>query len=138
MEFNKKAISPVVATALLLVVAVVAVVGFQSWFTTFQSKSFVDIEQKTDTGASITIERLEGNGTDMKLYIRNAGASIVTKPTSITAKECKFDSADLAANSITIINSTSGDSNCELDDNTVANVVIVTDSGVVEGSQMVR
>ena len=33
----KKAISPVVATALLLVVAVVAVVGFQTWFNTYQT-----------------------------------------------------------------------------------------------------
>jgi hypothetical protein len=38
MVFNKKAINPVVTSTLHLVVAVVAVVGFQSWFTTFQSK----------------------------------------------------------------------------------------------------
>ena len=35
--YFRKSISPVVATALLLVVAVVAVTSFQSWFTTFQS-----------------------------------------------------------------------------------------------------
>lgn len=35
LNLKKKAISPVVATALLLVVAVVSVVGFSGWFETF-------------------------------------------------------------------------------------------------------
>jgi len=43
----KKAISPVVAVALLLVVAVVAVVGFQTWFNTYSSGIFTNTEQKS-------------------------------------------------------------------------------------------
>jgi flagellin-like protein len=69
MVFNKKAISPVVATALLLVVAVVAVVGFQSWFTTFQSKQLTDVELKTSSGVSIAIERVQNES----VYILNRG-----------------------------------------------------------------
>ena len=70
MVFNKKAISPVVATALLLVVAVVAVVGFQSWFTTFQSKQLTDVELQTSSGgSSINVERVQ-NGS---IYILNRG-----------------------------------------------------------------
>ena len=68
MVFNKKAISPVVATALLLVVAVVAVVGFQSWFTTFQSKQLTDVELQTSSGgASINVERVQNDS----VYILN-------------------------------------------------------------------
>ncbi|MFW5704377.1 MAG: hypothetical protein ACOCXG_00915 [Nanoarchaeota archaeon] len=44
---SSKAISPVVATALLLVVAVVAVVGFQNWFGSFSSEIFADVESQS-------------------------------------------------------------------------------------------
>jgi flagellin-like protein len=74
MVFNKKAISPVVATALLLVVAVVAVVGFQSWFTTFQSKQLTDVELQTSSGgASIAVERVQ-NGS---VYLLNRGTAAI-------------------------------------------------------------
>jgi flagellin-like protein len=41
----KKGITPVVATALILVVAVVAVVGFSGWFSTFSSQVSVDVDK---------------------------------------------------------------------------------------------
>lgn len=62
MVLNKKAISPVVATALLLVVAVVAVVGFQSWFTTYQSGVNAKVEAESNAGSALTVERLEKVG----------------------------------------------------------------------------
>ena len=49
---QKKAISPVVATALLLVVAVVAVVGFQTWFNTYQSENFAKLNEQTAAGSA--------------------------------------------------------------------------------------
>jgi hypothetical protein len=74
LKINKKAISPVVAMALLLVVAVVAVVGFQGWFSDFSSSTFVDVEQKSNSGfGSTSIELLEGN----YLYIKNSQNSSV-------------------------------------------------------------
>ena len=42
---SKKALSPVVATALLIVVAVGALVGFQTWFNQYSSSLFTDVEQ---------------------------------------------------------------------------------------------
>ena len=71
MVYNKKAISPVVATALLLVVAVVAVVGFQTWFNTYQSEQLSDIEAFAEAGSAVTLERLEVNG----VYIFNRGTA---------------------------------------------------------------
>jgi flagellin-like protein len=68
MVKNKKAISPVVTTALLLVVAVFSVVGFQAWFQTFQSAQQADVEKKAQAGAAIGIERLE----DDSVYILNS------------------------------------------------------------------
>ena len=69
MVYNKKAISPVVATALLLVVAVVAVVGFQTWFNTYQSGQLSEIEERATTGAVITLERLESE----RVFLHNRG-----------------------------------------------------------------
>ena len=72
MVFNKKAISPVVATALLLVVAVVAVVGFQSWFTTFQSKQLSGVELQTaSAGACLDVQRVESD----LVYIYNSATT---------------------------------------------------------------
>lgn len=67
---NKKTISPVVATALLLVVAVVAVVGFQTWFKDYQSGIQADAEQKSQLSANVDILELT-NGT---VYVKNGGA----------------------------------------------------------------
>ncbi|MCA9487210.1 MAG: hypothetical protein KC548_06145, partial [Nanoarchaeota archaeon] len=47
MNILRRGISPVVAVALLLVVAVVAVVMFSSWFDSFRSSLFADIEVQT-------------------------------------------------------------------------------------------
>jgi len=82
VNYNKKAISPVVATALLLVVAVVAVVGFQSWFTTYQSGINVKVEQESAAGSSITLERLEA--VQGKVYAKNTGTSDITVKVKVT------------------------------------------------------
>lgn len=63
----KKGISPVVATALLLVVAVVAVVGFNSWFNQYQSTTLSSVEQSSQNSGSLEIDTLIGS----TLYIKN-------------------------------------------------------------------
>ena len=84
-KFNvKKAISPVVATALLLVVAVVAVVGFASWFDTFKSNLFVDIEQQGSiSNLNVGVEALVGD----ILYFRSADGTQISSVT-IDGIEC--------------------------------------------------
>ena len=51
---NKKAIGPVVATALLLVVAVMGVVGFQTWFGDFNSQILTKTETQSGNSVSAT------------------------------------------------------------------------------------
>lgn len=68
---QRKAISPVVATALLLVVAVVAVVGFQTWFNTYQSENFAKLNEQTATGSAINFQLLEND----TIYLTNSGYS---------------------------------------------------------------
>lgn len=68
---NKKGISPVVATALLLVVAVVAVVGFQNWFGDFESQVLSSTEHKSSMSNSLKIQGVVGD----ELYLYSGGRS---------------------------------------------------------------
>ena len=82
---NKKTISPVVATALLLVVAVVAVTGFQVFFNTYSSGLFSKAETQSSSQVGNTqIEDLIGNS----LYFRNSNTE------NITINQIKIDEFD--------------------------------------------
>ncbi len=135
VNHNKKAISPVVATALLLVVAVVAVVGFQTWFTSYQSGLNVKVTQESDAGSAVTISRLE-NGT---VYIKNAGntnitgASVSVSPTTGYSGSCTDNtSVTLAKKDVTTVNLPG----CSLTEDSVYNVVVVTSSGVFDAEMI--
>ena len=98
---NRKGISPVVATALLLVVAAVAVVGFQTWFNSYNSANMAKVESQSDSGASMSIERLEyaasGNGT---VYIKNTGTADIAGVTmKVGGSNCNLNNS---ASGITI------------------------------------
>ncbi len=72
---SKKTISPVVATALLLVVAVFAVVSFQTWFGDFSSKLFTNTEtQSSINNFNTYIESVVGSD----VYFKNSGAENVS------------------------------------------------------------
>lgn len=65
----KKSLAPVVATSLLVVIGVVTVVGFQGWFTFFQTSTFNDIETKTSQNDQISIKEIIGE----TLYVNVEG-----------------------------------------------------------------
>ena len=62
---NKKAISPVVGTALLLIVTVVSILSYQNWFTTYSSSIHNEVEIKNNN--NLNIETISGD----LLYIKN-------------------------------------------------------------------
>lgn len=64
-----KAISPVVAVALLLVVTVSAAVGFQTWYNTYSSEILTEIENE-DTINTMRIDKIVGNS----LYVYSVSA----------------------------------------------------------------
>lgn len=133
MVFNKKAISPVVATALLLVVAVVAVVGFQTWFNTYQSGQFTKVEQQSNTGSAISVEMLQND----TVYIKNTGA-IVTASSITAGTNCSASSVSLAANSVTPVTFNPNGGCIQPGTNTPVNVVVVTTDGVYTEKELVR
>ena len=75
---NKKAVHPVVAVALLLVIAVVSVVGFQAWFSSFSTEVLVSVEQDTNNQipSDIYVEDL----TTTKIFIKShSGSSSISE-----------------------------------------------------------
>jgi hypothetical protein len=88
----KKAISPVVAIALLLVVAVVAVVAFQTWFGYFQTSVFTDVEGKSTTGATMEINQL----IDGVLYVKSTSdENISVSSIKVGDTICNFTATNL-------------------------------------------
>jgi flagellin-like protein len=122
----KKAISPVVATALLLVIAVTAVVGFNTWFSTYQTKVLSNVDNsKSNSLASVNIEGIF----DDRLYLKGPSSgnlsiqkikigSILCNTTNVTALPNTVSSLDL-------LNCTQNLADGYYD------VVIITDTGVI-------
>ena len=132
MVFNKKAISPVVATALLLVVAVVAVVGFQTWFQTYQSGINTKVEQQSNAGSAVSIERLE-NGT---VYLKNGGVDVLTADITVGgSSNCGNTSQTLNGSKVTSVAIGNG---CDLKVGTAYDVVVVTGNGVFSETELAR
>ncbi len=121
---KKKAISPVIATALLIVVAVVAVVSFQTWFGTFSSKIFSDTEtQSSNSVGNTQIDQLIGNS----LYFNNANTENITlNSIKINGVDCNITTSNLTSG-INELNVTSclGDIN-----NSNPEIVVYTDNKI--------
>lgn len=133
MVFNKKAITPVVATALLLVVAVVAVVGFQTWFNTYQSGLNTKVEQQSATGAAIGVERLEIS----QVYLKNGGTTDISASSlSVGGNDCGLTAFDVTPG-VASYNLASA-CNSSLTKGTAYDVVVVTSAGVFSSNQIVR
>ena len=134
MKF-KKCISPVVATALLLVVAVVAVVGFQNWFGTFSSNLFskTEIQSNSATGdGTLGIETLIGN----TLYVKNGIANNLTiNNLKIGGIICNLTNQQNLSLGMNELNVTSCVSN--LSTNT-PNIVLITNTKVVDKQVYVK
>lgn len=120
----KKAISPVIAVSLILIVTVVSVVGFQTWFGSFSSKVFTDVDSQSNVDKqAVAIETISGE----KLYVKNSGNEEVTLMTiKINGKECDVDKnipSGIAEIDI---------SSCLEDVTGVTNVVIIENHSIVE------
>ena len=135
MVFNKKAITPVVATALLLVVAVVAVVGFQTWFNTYQSGLNTKVEQQSSTGSAITVERLEtGN-----LYLKNSGTESVNA-TSVTVNgvSCNMTAFNATLPEQEVSSHNISSCTTGLNVGNAYDVVVITKDGVFSAKEILR
>ncbi len=136
MVFNKKAISPVVATALLLVVAVVAVVGFQSWFQTYNSGLTADVEQRSANTEGIGVEMVEyGTAADnVSVYLKNAGTTTYENVEVKVGTCSDIVNVTVGTGTYSIDNT----SNCGIADGETQEVTVITSNGVYREKEIVR
>ena len=123
---NRKALTAVVATALLIVVTVMTVIGFQTWFGSFSSSVLVNTEQNSNQANTNTnIETLVGD----TLYFKNSlEDNLTVKEIKINNIKCNISSFNLSlgVKDIDLKNCTDN-----LTTN-VADIVIITEKKVFE------
>ena len=133
LNFNmyKKAISPVVAVSLLLVVAVISIVGFQSWFNTFSTSTLSGVESQGSGDVIATGAKTVVGG---QLYFNNGynGALEVTRVT-IGGQDCNFTgSISSGLQNLTLSNNcTNGLSSA------VSEIVVYTNKGIFSSKMKV-
>ena len=98
---NKKAISPVVAMALLLVVSVTAVVAFQTWYKDYSSQVLGGAEEESQK-TSTQIEKVIDN----TLYFKVGFSTIVINSVEVEGTSCSVSgNYTRGVNKITLGNS---------------------------------
>ena len=123
-SFNKKSIAPIVAETLLIVVAVLAVIGFNRWFNSYESSTFVNSEQTTKAiFGGISIETV----IPPNLYILNKN-SFQINLTGIKINNKKCNLTHQLKKGMNIINL----SNCLKNISDLTDIVIITKDGIIE------
>ena len=121
---NKLGMSPVVAIALLMVVAVVSVVGFQNWFNTFSTQTLYGVEsQGSGTVIATSPRTVIGN----QLYFNNGyNDNLTISKVTIGGNDCQFSgSINNGLSNISLSN------NCTQNlSSSVSEIVVYTDKGI--------
>lgn len=123
---NKKCIGPVVAIALLIVVAVSSVIGFQTFFQSYQSGIQSKVETRSQTNV-LDIVYVESNIEKTLIYI-NSKASTYTVINSVKINNnlCSLIGSDVVEiNSVTQVSVS-----CLVSRNDEVEIVLITDNGV--------
>ena len=135
MKFNKKSISPVVATILLVIVSVVSVVSFMSWLSDFNSDLQSEGASKTDLVANpLIVQKVLRNG---DVLVFNTGDSDVSITDIVVTNEegedCIYSSAttsiDISGSSVGTFDGlidTTVDG-CEADD--IVDIILISSGG---------
>jgi len=121
----KKGIGPVVALSLLIVVSVVSVVGFQTWFSTYQSNIFLKAE--STNSVSVDLNFIETNGTVTNLYYYNPSSYYLRIDSiKINKIDCTLLNSDvISENELTKIDV----SGCDVNGSVKSEVVLITPKG---------
>lgn len=131
---SKKGIGPVIAIALLIVVTVTSVIGFQTWFKTYQQ----NIENKAESTDSISINLnyIENSGTSMILYYHNPSLNyVLINSLKINSIDCTIIGSEvLAENTITQIEVTG----CDVEIKEKAKTVLITPIGIFQEEILVK
>ena len=125
MIIPRKGIGPIIATSLFLIISVIAIIGFQTWFNTYSSQTYSNVESSTTQ--TNDIQSIIGR----TLYFKNGGNNNLTITNiKIDGYNCNFSGTLFSGlNEINI-------DNCynDLTTSGVKKVVIYTPNAVYEES----
>ena len=77
MISNKKSVSPVIATMLLVLVAVLAALALMNWFSEFQSEQTAEIDSAVGNLNTVSIKEVINISGKTKVLFSNTGSSQV-------------------------------------------------------------
>ena len=124
---KKNAIGPVVGTALLLVVTVVAIVTFQSWWVTYSSDMLVDVEKKSSSAVENTdVEIVHDN----VVYFQSTTENLSISKIEVNGLNCDLESQDYPFKTKKGMNSIKLNSSCFENSSSISEIVVVTDDKV--------
>ena len=131
---NKKAFGPVIAVALLIVVAVASIVGFQAFYGEYQSS----IQAKTEVsseGNILRIDFVQATPTRTSIFVRNDGRTYsFINELKINSNTCALTGSNVAGDrTVTQI-----DTNCIIFKGQKVEVVLVTDFGIFQETHVAR
>jgi len=125
---NKNAIGPVIAVALLIVVAVSAVVGFQTFFNSYQSSIQSKVETKSNTN-TLDITYIETYIDKTIIYVKNdANDYSIINQIKLNKNICNLIGSDVIGEK----NITKVSIDCLINKNTKAEIMINTDFGLYQ------
>lgn len=134
---KKKAIGPIVAISLLIVVAVVGVFTFQTWFSGFSG----NIQNKAEFNSNnqnlnIELNLVQKKGNNLNLFLQNPSQNIVfIKQIKIDDTLCSLVSSNtLGIKTVVQVEV----SNCGVSKGTRSNVFIQTNLGIFESYILVK
>ncbi len=120
---SKKCVGPVVAVSLLLVIAVISMVAFQSWFSGYQSYLFAQTDEKGSANAVNTqIENVIGSD----LYFRNGYTSLTINDIKVDGTSCNLISSTYSSG----LKQISLDDCLSNADDLTVEFVVITDKGI--------
>jgi hypothetical protein len=123
---SKKAIIPVVAISLLLVVSVMAVIAFSDWYKSFSSSTLVVIEKQNSDSSSVSVLSFVGSN----LYIKSNGNTSINS-ISINSVNCNFNGSISGLDSINV-------SSCIGNVSGFVSIVIITENNIIESSKYIE
>jgi hypothetical protein len=133
---NNKAVHPVVSVALLLVIAVLAVVGFQTWYDSFQTSTLVSIDQ--DTNNQIPSDIYVEDITTTKIFLNShSGSSTISNVEILSQNKtrmCDIANTFEVPTGLSTIDVTS----CSLIRGGVYEILIIANDQLIEHTKITR
>lgn len=133
---SKKAVTPIIAISLLLVVAVAATLSFSGWYSDLASSLVIKSKNSDQYSELIDLKFIHKQSNDnLLLYYNNEGDDFIfINSLKINDNICTLESSDiLEENSLTYVEV----SNCNPNSNGVVNVVLFTDTTIIENSNLI-